>query len=182
MDRAQVIERLKASNLEATRRGEDYGRDWASECAEPTELIALEVFEPCCLGSLAKALGDDDPCDFREALFGDDPDALNDHFIRGFVAGALAVWKDVKDEVESVPDSDGPPQESAATLKVYYDDPAGEFRRDAEAKELAGGRVIGAGTCLKTKTRDLEFTFEAGAQRDQAKEKLLAAGFRLDPR
>lgn len=126
-DTSKVIERLRASRQAAVsakfQEGHQAGEEWASEIADYVELRRLgqmkEGTSPvdwdlfwdtgvndanCASERLAFVIRPDDNEDrqaaaaFWETAVGDGVD-LTDDFVRGFVDGALDVWREVRDKL-----------------------------------------------------------------------------------
>jgi hypothetical protein len=123
MTREKVIERLRSAGKADPRgaeAGREFGRKWAEEKALPRQLRNLakdpegafeepdpdEIYLRRLSSRLANLIADEgnlSPRDFWNVAVGADGDTLADDedFARGFVAGALEVWEDVKDDLQS---------------------------------------------------------------------------------
>ena len=125
---SKVIERLRVSKRESEsedfQNGWNYGKEWAEECAEVSELKRLETwfddqnFNECryevnegnafdAADCLAFVLCPHDQSrsgaqEFWNSAVGDDvprDDIARPEFLRGFVEGALNVWDKVQDQL-----------------------------------------------------------------------------------
>jgi hypothetical protein len=126
MTKAKIVERLKKAG-EADPRGFEagraWGRKWAEEKALPRYLrniakgISEDVFEddPDRAGRLCVKLAQEitgettGSIGFWEDAIDDGGAGLGDteDFARGFLAGALEVWEEVKDELEPSSEPEG---------------------------------------------------------------------------
>ncbi len=107
MNTAQVVERLQASYQEIKsaeqEEGHAAGVEWASTTAEADELMWLEANDELAADYLHEWRFDDGPFkntdqhDFWGCKKGEGGPSRS--FVEGFVEGAIAAWKNVKDQV-----------------------------------------------------------------------------------
>lgn len=128
-EKQQVAARLRASRKQGRERrhqeGAEAGEYWARELAETAELEALAAFDADLDGAWADHLTEVPVAELGFALFRsmhpdvpEDPDEVAEFwqdmlagearrvnsrdFAAGFVAGALAVWREVAEDVTTV--------------------------------------------------------------------------------